>query len=268
MDLKDINPIKTVLDSEQGKNLTVPVTKRVGIFFDDIFDLVFGGWSHEIAEKKRIKHQKNIEDFKKQLYEDASKIPEDNLIPPKESIVGPALEASKYYFDEEEIRDMFEKLITNSMDNRKTTKVHPSFTEIIKQLSPLDAQNLKLFQEEQVLPIVEYRIQREGGYNVVKTNVFLENPEVQEIDIQAMSVASLERVGLVSIAYGVYLANNVLYEKYENNPFYLSLVNAIKSLSIEPTAKVKSAKVEKGEIKLTPLGQSFIDVCLAPLSQQ
>ena len=60
--------------------------------------------------------------------------------------------------NEDEIREMFEKLIINSFDNRKIEKIHPSFSDIIQQMSPIDAQNLKCFSVGENLPICEIRI--------------------------------------------------------------------------------------------------------------
>lgn len=260
--------VKAVIGSEQVNNLTLPFTKRVGIFFDDIFSLVFGGWTHELAEKSRLKHEKNIEDFKKKLNTDLSQIPEENRVFPKTSIVGPALEASKYYFEEDEIRDMFEKLIVSSMDSRKATKVHPSFTEIIKQMSPLDAQNIKLFKLKPALPIVEYQVKLTEGYSTIVTNVFLENPECQDIDLQSVSVASLERVGLVTIDYDCFFVKDSFYSKYETHYCFTSLCQDIEQIKSNSNSTVKEAKIQKGQIALTPLGEAFINVCLSPLSGQ
>ena len=61
---------------------------------------------------------------------------------PSLAVVGPAIEASKFYIEEEDMREMFANLIAASMDDRLTNEVHSSYVEIIKQLSPLDAQNL------------------------------------------------------------------------------------------------------------------------------
>ncbi len=64
------------------------------------------------------------------------------------SIVGPALEASKYYFDEKEIRNMFANLIASSMDSTYNGLVQHSFVEIIRQLSPYDAKLFNTLEEE------------------------------------------------------------------------------------------------------------------------
>lgn len=251
--------VKAVLESEQVKNLTNPPTKSIGNALGDICDLCFGKLG-EVAEKSRIKHQKNIEDFKASIYNDIKNIPEENLIEPKLSVVGPALEASKFYYEEDVLRKMFERLIVNSMDSRKISKVHPSFTEIIKQLSPLDAQNLTLFRNNNHLPLCEYRSRNEPEtkYNVIKSNVFLSNLNCMDIDLQSVSISSLSRLELISIDYEKYITNDSAYKIFENNDFYLSLVNRYKTLG-------QIIKIQKGVAIITPLGLAFTDVCLSPL---
>lgn len=255
--------VKAVIESEQVKNMTVPLSKSIGTALDDFFSLSFGGWLHERAEKSRLKHQKNIEEFKEKLYSDVEQIPNDNFVPPKESIIGPALEASKYYFEETEIRDMFEKLIVNSMDNRKSSKVLPCFTEIIKQLTPLDAQNLVLFDKPVTLPIAEYRIKNEDkSYNIIHTNVFLENSQCQNLDLQSISLSSLRRVGLIEVHFDSHLTQKHIYDKFENTREFEEL-----KLYVEYNNKRNGSKrimtVAPGQAILTPLGQAFIDVCLS-----
>ena len=44
------------------------------------------------------------------------------------------------------------------MDKEKISKVLLPSTEIIKQLSPLDAQNLTFFHPKTLLPIAEYKL--------------------------------------------------------------------------------------------------------------
>lgn len=259
------NAVKSILESEPVKNLANPPTKSVGNALGNLCDLVFGNWLHEKAEKSRLKHQKNIEDFKKKLLEDVDRIPEENLIQPKESVIGPALEASKYYYSEKEIREMFEKLIVNSMDNRKASKVHPSFTEIIKQMSPLDAQNLMIFDRKNDCPIAQYTEKfSEGGYNLIHTNVFYGNPNCYDTSLQAVSISSLNRIGLISISYNEHFTDDRIYNVFRTSPLYKELKNNIESTN---QFRLKDHRVEivKGIARITPLGKTFTDVCLSPL---
>ena len=251
---------KAVIDSKPISNLTGPSTKSIGQALGDIFDLCFGSL-HERAEKSRLKHQKNIEHFKESLTSKAQNIPEENLIKPKLSVIGPAIEASKYYYEEEEIREMFEKLIINSMDSRKISQVHPSFTEVIKQLSPLDAQNLKCFADTPKLPICEFRnVLNNSGYYLIKTNVFIENPKCQDIDLQSVSMSSLSRLELITIDYVSYLVDEKNYDNFEKLPLYKQL-NYMNQFSVEK----QTLKIQKGQAALTPFGKAFIDVCIRPL---
>lgn len=259
-DLTDIveGTTRAILDSQPVKNITDPPTKSIGTAFGDMFDLCFGSL-HEKAEKSRILHQKNIDDFKASLTSNVEKIPEENLMKPKLSVIGPALEASKYYYEEKEIRDMFEKLIVNSMDNRKASEVHPSFTEIIKQLSPLDAQNLRCFSTENQLPICEFRISQDSNsFNVIQTNLFISNPQCQNIDLQSVSMSSLNRLELISIKYDLYFSNEKRYEAFKDLPFY-------KQFKMAETVTKRQIEIQKGIASITPLGRAFLNICLSPL---
>lgn len=105
---------------------------------DDLWYLVFNPIT-QMADKKRVENEYNINQYRNTLGSMLLNIPEENLQEPPLSIVGPALDASKYYIEEEKLRNMFAKVISSSMDNRISDMVHHSFVEIIKQLSPRDA---------------------------------------------------------------------------------------------------------------------------------
>ena len=79
------------------------------------------------------------------------------------SILGPALEASKFYIEEEDIREIFASLLAASFDSSKSSLLHHSFVEIIKQLSPLDARNLKFIAQKQRCPVAKYLLEFETG---------------------------------------------------------------------------------------------------------
>ena len=263
--------IESVVDSEAFSNIVNPPTTVIGNALSDLLNIAFGHSLHEKSEKSRLKHQKRIEEFSKKLNENVSAIPEEHRIPPKESVVGPALEATKYYFEEDEIREMFEKLITNSMDDRQATKVHPSFTEIIKQMSPLDAQNLKLFKKEMQLPIVQFIARSNKDYIPIATNIFISNPSCQDINLQAVSISALCRIGLLEVKYDRYITNETLYKPFLSLPLYKETENQLKTVNaVSKTLNENNRTLEckKGIVQLTPIGQSFISVCLNPLPKK
>lgn len=246
--------------AEPSNKLLVPVATSAGKTLQDIWDLVFGPFNN-FVEKKRITREKDIQDFKKELTSEVCSIPEDQLQEPPLSIVGPALDASKYYFEDQELRKMFAKLIAASMDKRASGSVLPCFTEIIKQMIPLDAQNLQCFEENGNLyqmPIVEYISKTKVGYTVLSSYVFLGNPQQQDIPQQAQSISALERLGLVNVSFETYYTNNNYYTPFFEHVYYQALTQHISTdKSIFPHLDIR-----KGQATLTPIGTAFRKICL------
>lgn len=266
-DIPNIDPVSNILNTEQAKNLTNPPCKSFGTALGDLCDLCFGGL-HEKAEKSRLIRKKNLEEFKKTLADSVDNIPEENQIEPKESIILPALDTSKYYLDEKEIRNMFEKLIVNSMDNRMATKVHPSFAEIIKQMSPLDAQNLKLFQTKIQYPILQLKIiDDKNRSKLITSYLFISNPNCDDIDLQNVSISSLSRLGLIETIYSGHLSNDDYYKPFFETQYYKCLKEEFDKINHCKGENNKLA-FNKGYAQITPLGESFIDVCLSPLPNE
>ena len=54
---------------------------------------------------------------------------------------------------------MFVNLISKSMNSDYIQKVHPSFAEIIKQMSPVDARIFKSLGPKMGFPLVDYILQ-------------------------------------------------------------------------------------------------------------
>lgn len=250
-------PIEIGNFTEPVNKLLVPLATSVGNTLQDAWELVFGSFGTYV-EKKRLTRQKNLEDFKKSLEEKVLAIPEDRLIEPALSIVGPALEASKYYFEEPEIREMFANLIAASMDTQTASSVHPSFTTIIQQLSPLDAQNLACFCPTnyfESLPIAEYRTKdkQNNSYILNFTNVFLSNSFTQSIKQQSISIANLVQLGLINASYMQTLHDSE-YLPFKQTEEFLSL---IKTCPVN-----KRIEIHHGIARLTPVGEAFCSVCL------
>jgi hypothetical protein len=62
-------------------------------------------------------------------------IPEEDLIEPKPSIAAPALQALAFAHEEPDLKDLYLKLLACAMDSRNSSKAHPAFVEIIRQLT-------------------------------------------------------------------------------------------------------------------------------------
>jgi len=261
----EINLVPKFLDEA-----ITPVAQSVGNTLSSIWTMVFGGIDI-YAQKTQHKRLVALNKFKEELEQKVTSVPQEKLVEPPLHIVGPSIEASKYYFESDELRSMFANLIAASINVDTIAKAHPSFVEIIKQLSPLDAKNLQLFKLKNRFPIVEYElvIKNNKGKTPYKTNVFLENTEIIDVDLNATSISNLHRLGLVVIDYEQYLVNDALYKKFLNIPFYQELeqlftsgISSLNSDLINFEKIYEKIELKKGIVTITPLGQSFIDLCI------
>lgn len=110
------------------------------------------GWFNNVVlypvKKANITYRYKIESFVDDLYQRTAQIPEQCLHEPNPMIAGPTLEALKYTFDEEILREMYVNLLTSSMDSRMDASVHPSYVDIIRQMNSFDAALFKYLSAE------------------------------------------------------------------------------------------------------------------------
>lgn len=224
---------------------------------NDLWKASFGYPIHYFSEKRRIKYELNLKKFEKELTDKILEIPKENIQEPKESIIGPALEASKYYFDEKEIRDMFANLITSSMDSTYNGLVQHSFVEIIKQLSPHDAKLFASFNESEA--IIDIILENDKGHYYRLLSDFFISDSFSNYTQNSISLINLEKQGLIKIFYDMHLTNDLYYSKYENSTCY----KEIKEKSWGPVDNLPSkVSMKKYKFEITPLGQAFKKVCI------
>lgn len=265
-----------------------------------IWTLTLGRFSDDAYQKYKIKQAANLEKYAHEVKSGIEKIPEENIQEPKMSVVGPALEASKFYIEEDEIRGMFAKLIASSMDKTQSINIHPSFVEIIKVLSPLDAQNLYSLYHGRDETISKIRVtnKENDSYTDHFNHVFLGNPECQDINLIESSIDNLIRLKLVDVSYSEYKSDDSLYDKHRENELFLKFKTEQEELQqhnttllnyllnggllkdadtnmplpdpvqenvlnqLKQAAQEKEIEVVKGIIRLTAFGKNFCKVCL------
>lgn len=258
--------------SKPVKSLLTPPAKEIGMTFADLIYLATGRLHFKVA-KQQAQYDHDLQELKDGLDKKISNKPEEALCDPKLQVAGPAIEAAKYCLQEPQIREMFQNLIANAADSRYQQEVHPAFPAMITQMSPLDAENLALFQQSEQYPIAEYRyICYNHSYKVMLTNCFFSNPHMQEFDdilLQSASLSSLDRQGLVTISYNTHLTDADSYTSFENNEIIRVMKTAVSASpedgfhSPRDDSLIIDATFERGRVSLTPLGKSFLKVCFS-----
>ena len=229
-----------------------PPAKLLGQAFSGIVHAVF-----DPLVKFNIVRDKELKDFEEKVQSGTHQIPEKNRDDSKIGLALKAFEESKYQLDSEELRQLFANLITSTVDNRKNSKVQPSFSSVLKDLSTEDAHLVKLFAKENPVPLVSIQVEDENGVGVgMQNNILVFN---SEININELSLFSLERLGLLSLNPTNQLQsknNQTKYQNFESDPMYLSIKNRLPIISGEFT--FSKSRLARGKAELTPFGEAFV----------
>lgn len=234
-------------------NLTDKPTASMGTTLSDLWYLVFGGISYQ-AEKKKIKYSHDLEEYRKELAESIAQISEEKRIEPSVQTTAQALENSKYCLEEKELRLMFTSLISNSMNADFQKDIHPSFAEILKQMSPLDATIIKTFKNSSTsgFPLCRYQKVQNKGHITLLENVFL-NYQTSNLAESSLAISSLVRLGLLETTYEESFTNDSLYTPFTEHPWFHMLKKQFPNATIT---------IKRGRAFLSPLGRSFVRVCI------
>ena len=212
---------------------------------------------YKVAEVKKILEQK------------LENVNPDNIVPPEPYIAVPAWQAISYSMDNDELREMYANLLAKAMNIETKNNVHPAYVEIIKQMSPLDAKNLSVICESDGLPIASFCYEYADGSKSGNTPlIFLDNQDEEDYLFQATSISSLSRLGLINIDFEHMVFNKDEYKKFEKSEVYTEMknINADEAYNVYNFPKDKfhnsNINMNKGVIDLTPMGDSFVDVCI------
>lgn len=217
----------------------------------DLWNGAIGHYIHSWSEKRRLIME---EKFIPSIAEKIAKIPDKNLQEPKMSILGPTLEASKFYIEEEEIREMFSNLIAASMDSTYNGIVQHSFVEIIKQMSSHDAKLFKSFFPIGFNPVVSV-IKRNNDYISfdILVDVFYTNYSFQDYTMNEISINNLSRLGLIDIKYDTSMKDDFFYEEFKKSEIITNFKNEFKENTID---------IKKHSFTISSLGKVFRKICI------
>lgn len=199
------------------------------------------------------------ERFSQELSSKASSIPAEQLVEPKASIAGPALQGLAFTHEEPNLKEMYLSLLATAMDGRIKAEAHPAFVEIIKQLNSEEAGLLQgLLQSGASHAIVEIRITKNGeeGWNVLEKHILnLTSPmtgEPIETPRQEAMIDNWVRLGLAVVCYDGtrHIAGKDSYAWVDKRPEYLRYKAREQSEAI-------SISVERGVLWPTALGIQF-----------
>lgn len=199
------------------------------------------------------------EDFQNDISNKVQDIDEENLVEPKSSIAGPAMQALTYAHEEPSLKDMYISLLASAMNKENADEAHPSFVEIIRQLSAEEAKELKFFLDNSARAICELHAKNEkdNSFDVVYRHFLDICDENTKLPISnktfPVMIDNWIRLGLVTVDYIVQLNRDNAYSWVEEREEFIELSQ--KCASVE-----KEAIYKKGIIEATSFGKQFAKI--------
>jgi hypothetical protein len=207
--------------------------------------------------KMGMKAQQDIQSFEIDLVRKIEPIPPERLQAPNPMIAGPIIQALGYTVHEENIREMFTNLLATAMDSQEEHKAHPSFVEIIKQMTPDEAKIIKFFGESnnEDHPIIDIKAMADlNAYtHVARNQSFIpEDSGCKNIKLGSEYIDNLCRMGLTQIPDNVLISDHNQYSRLEN---WFSELEIVK-------ADVNKFRMERKLVTVTDFGKLFISTCI------
>lgn len=212
-----------------------------------------------IAEKEY-----NIAETEALLAKKLERVSAENIVTPEAYVAVPAIQAISYSMDSKVLKNLYANLLAKSMNSSTKNWVHPSFVEIIKQLSPNDVHVLeKIYSDDsfQIINVFVSKYDAESphlfksptqryGYEGL-TSITSISPQMVKI-----SIDNLSRLRLIEDRFDLNLSVN---SKIKASPFYSETVSAIKQYMTDQTWKFE----ENGHlVVLSTFGSYFHEICM------
>jgi hypothetical protein len=237
-------------------DLARPGVRQVGKALDTVLGL--GNtilWPITWAnERSRIYLERNLERYRERL----EQIPEEKVISVAPEIGVPIAEKLAYVRDER-LSDLYVSLLSKASCSDTVSDAHPSFVNVINNLSPDEAQLLEYFTVSQDLLYVSAKWvdPKDGNYSFAGD--LLVAPEHLAALTFAQNVpaylSNLSGLGLVSVHPGRTLTKSeAKYELIETH--WKSALP-----QVHPTEPERKLEFEQGVVTSTEFGKQFIAAC-------
>ena len=215
----------------------------------------------------------NTSKLEEAVQERLSDVAEENIVEPQSEIAVPVIIANSYT-DSDTLRSLYANLLAKAMDKTETTP-HPSYVEIIKQLSPDEALLLKttsLLTKVTATCAIRWQDKSDfdnpEGFNLHPNNIikWFETgydilpyyvPEITSFPPNqiAMMIDNLLRLRLLDNPKGDYISEKNAYIMFFEDEF-------IKSIRTQYQSSKKELAHVCGVLTPTQFGKSFYETCV------
>lgn len=209
-----------------------------------------------LNERSRVALERNLDRYRKEM----EAVPEDKVVSIAPEIGVPIAEKLSYVQDEK-LSELYVKLLATASNSESLALAHPSFVNVINNLSPDEARLLEYFATQLNLPI-SYAIASnpaDGSHHV------LAGPLVHDDALNGLHfpgnfdayLSNLDGLGLVKVKHDEWLTDPKHYAAVEER-HKAAFTKAIES---HPALTGRRLDFKKGLAQRTSFGHKFIQAC-------
>lgn len=234
-------------------------------------------------DKWILNKEYNVEETKKLLEQKLKNVKPEKIVTPEAYVAIPTIQAISNSMNSKALRNLYANLLAKAMDADTKDYVHPSFVEIINQLSPLDAVAIKELKYLSVpQPLIRiFACKKQPKPNkrmVIKNMTKFGNAKIKiplfshySLPIagtkatakqRGFVLQNLNRLGLINIDYREHILEATqykeLYEHLLSSSLYKTLINKTKKDGLH-------LQLTDGYTSPTDFGRLFFSVCCEEL---
>jgi len=254
--LKEIVQSPAILKEIYG-DLAKPGVQQAGIALSTIIGLGNTAlWPIALLnEKAKITLENNLEKYRLKM----EYVPEEGTceIPPE---IGVPIAEKLSYVTNEELSEMYIELLAKASQSQNANVAHPSFVNIIANISPDEAILIRSIRNMPGIPFVEVRLKwnnknewqtldaMKPGLSCLKELRYPNNLHAY--------LSNLEGLGIFQIRQDIYMVGENIYEPLEEN------AKAAYG-DIEKQVPDKTITFQRGKIEITPFARLLMTACFS-----
>ena len=200
-----------------------------------------------------------LADLHEMLIRELDKMKPKAIVPPTPKTAIPVLQNAAIT-DEVEIREIYAKLLASSMNEELVSSVHPSFVNIVNQLSTYDAKVLKIIKDiHDSIPLARVIFTFDSKYLTSILPHFF-SPYFDRLNDRfatSFSIENLARLNLVNLFEGNVI--NFDYNTIKEHPYIKERFEFAKAHNPNRTLEINLSKYV---IQENDYGKKFLKICL------
>lgn len=218
-----------------------------------------------------LDYARDLDSFKNEFNERLKLIPTENLIKPRKDIIVPIFNDFPIYGSDKEIRSMYVKLLASACNKDNFSTARPSFVQIIKEMSPIDAVIFKTLRGMDPAVNIVLELKDHQSFLTQIENVILYFNSHYSTSEIAASIDNLIRLNLMKFEEITVVGFD--YSSFKLTSAFSDVQEKVEKRKKELHYKLGSSKIDdyylNGSISfkeksynLTMLGKTFKNICM------